>query len=183
MKNNVVRSVVATGIGTALFVVLSYVSIPVGFIPNTAIQPRVALLALVAALFGPIVGGAVGLLGHAFADAVQYGSIWWSWVAPEGVVGVLIGLFAAQYKIGIGEFGAKQIALFNIVQIVANALAWVLIAPALDILIYAEPSNKVHTQGLVAFVVNIIAVGVIGSLLAITYSKIKQKSSSLSKEE
>lgn len=182
MKKYGIRSVVAIGIGTALFIALSLVSIPVGFIPNTAIQPRVALLAFFSAVYGPIVGGAIGLLGHALADSFQYGSIWWSWVFPEGVAGVLIGLFVSKYKIELGEFGLKQIVLFNVIQVVANAIAWILVAPVLDILIYAEPSNKVFTQGAVAFVGNIITAGVLGTLLAIAYSQVKSKSSSLGKE-
>ena len=34
-----IKEVVATGIGTALFVALTEVQIPLGFIPNTALQP------------------------------------------------------------------------------------------------------------------------------------------------
>lgn len=52
-----IKEVVATGIGTALFVALTEVQIPLGFIPNTALQPRAALLAFLAAVFGPVVGG------------------------------------------------------------------------------------------------------------------------------
>lgn len=40
-----IKHVVAMGIGTALFVVLTNVQIPVGFIPNTALQTRAAVLA------------------------------------------------------------------------------------------------------------------------------------------
>lgn len=182
MKKNGIRSVVAIGIGTALFIALSLVSIPIGFIPNTSIQPRIALLSFFSAVYGPIVGGAVGLLGHALADSFQYGSIWWSWVFPEGVLGILIGLFVSKYKIERGEFGIKQILLFNVVQIVANAIAWILVAPVLDILIYAEPSNKVFTQGAFAFIGNIIVTCVLGTLLAVAYSQVKPKNSSLTKE-
>ena len=46
-----IKEVVATGIGTALFVALTQVQIPMGFIPNTSLQPRAALLAFLAALF------------------------------------------------------------------------------------------------------------------------------------
>ena len=70
-----IKEVVATGIGTALFVALTEVQIPLGFIPNTALQPRAALLAFLAAVFGPVVGGIVGLLGHAIGDALFYGSV------------------------------------------------------------------------------------------------------------
>lgn len=183
MKKTGIRSVVAIGIGTALFIVLSYVSIPLGFIPNTAIQPRAALLAFFAAIFGPIVGGAIGLLGHALADAIQYGSVWWSWVFPDALFGIIVGLFASKFLIEEGGFEKGKLVLFNIVQVIGNALAWIALAPILDILIYAEPSNKVFTQGVFAFLGNIITVGILGTLLAVAYTKVKSKSSSLNRED
>ena len=89
----------------------------------------------------------------------------------------------SKYKIREGGFGVKQAALFNLVQIIANAVAWILLAPILDIKIYAEPANKVFTQGAVAFVLNIIVIAVLGTLLAFGYSKLGAKTSSLSKED
>ncbi|MCM1175572.1 MAG: ECF-type riboflavin transporter substrate-binding protein [Blautia sp.] len=178
-----IKEVVAIGIGTALFVALTEVQIPLGFIPNTALQPRMALMGFLAAVFGPVVGGIVGLLGHALGDALFYGSVWWSWVFPEAVVGIVIGLFAKKFAIKDGGFATKEIVLFNIVQIVANALAWILVAPILDIVIYAEPASKVFAQGAWAFLGNIIIIGILGTLIAIGYSRIGGKSSSLSKED
>lgn len=178
-----VKQVVAIGIGTALFIVLTNVQIPVGFIPNTALQTRAAVLAFFAAVFGPVVGGIVGFLGHALGDALFYGSVWWSWVFPEAVFGVVVGLFAAKYKIKEGGFGGKEIAMFNVVQVIANVIAWGLVAPVLDIVIYAEPANKVFTQGVTAGILNIVIIGILGSLLLIAYSKVGAKSGSLSKED
>lgn len=178
-----IKEVVAIGIGTALFVALTEVQIPLGFIPNTALQPRAALLVFLSAVFGPIVGGAVGLIGHALGDAVFYGSVWWSWVFPEAVLGVLVGLFARKFAIREGGFGKKQIVLFNGIQILGNAIAWIGIAPLLDILIYAEPANKVFVQGAWAFLGNIIVVAILGTLIAVGYSKVGAKSSSLTKED
>lgn len=178
-----IKEVVATGIGTALFVALTEVQIPLGFIPNTSLQPRAALLAFMAAVFGPVVGGIVGLIGHALGDALFYGSVWWSWVFPEAVFGILVGLFAAKFAIKDGGFDKKGIILFNVVQVIGNAVAWIVVAPVLDILIYAEPANKVFVQGVWAFFGNIIIVGILGTLLAAGYAKIGAKSSSLSKED
>lgn len=178
-----VKEVVAIGIGTALFIVLTNVQIPVGFIPNTALQTRAAVLAFFAAVFGPVVGGIVGFLGHALGDALFYGSVWWSWVFPEAVFGVIVGLFAAKYKVKEGGFGGKEIAMFNVVQVVANVIAWGLVAPVLDIVIYAEPANKVFTQGVTAGILNIVIIGILGSLLLVAYSKVGAKSGSLSKED
>lgn len=185
MKNNkfTIQQVVAAGIGTALFVVLTEAQIPVVIVPNTALQVRAALLAFLSAVYGPVVGGIVGLLGHALGDAFFYGSIWWSWVIPDAVFGVVVGLFFKKYQIREGGFAGKQIVLFNIIQVVANAIAWVVCAPVLDILIYAEPANKVFGQGAVAFVCNAIIIAILGTLLAFAYSKIATKSSSLVKED
>jgi energy-coupling factor transport system substrate-specific component len=183
MKKFGIKEVVATGIGTALFVVLTEVQIPLVIVPNTALQVRAALLAFLAAVFGPVVGGIVGLLGHALGDALFYGSVWWSWVLPDAIFGILVGIFAKKYQIKEGGFGGKQILLFNVVQVVANALAWILVAPVLDILIYAEPADKVFAQGALAFVANIIIVAILVTLLGAAYSKIGAKSSSLSKED
>ena len=178
-----IKEVVAIGIGTALFVALTEVQVPLGFIPNTALQPRAALLAFVAAVFGPIVGGVVGLLGHALGDILFYGSAWWSWVFPDAVFGILVGLFAKKYLIKEGGFETKQCVLFNCVQFVANIVAWILLAPVLDIAIYAEPADKVFAQGFFACLGNVIIILVLSSLLALGYSKIGAKTSSLSKED
>ncbi|MBP3278920.1 MAG: ECF-type riboflavin transporter substrate-binding protein [Butyrivibrio sp.] len=179
-----IKEVVAMGIGTALFVVLTNAQIPLIVVPNTALQPRMAILAFLSAVFGPIVGAVVGLLGHALGDALFYGSVWWSWVIPEGVVGLCIGLFVNKFAVKEGGFvNGKNIILFNVVQIVANAIAWILCAPVLDILMFAEPANKVFAQGAFAFLGNIIVIGILGTILLIAYSKIVGGSNNLQKED
>ena len=183
MKKAGIREVVAAGIGTALFVVLTEVQIPLVIVPNTALQVRAALLAFMAAVYGPWVGLIMGFAGHALGDALFYGSVWWSWVFPDAVFGLVMGLFAKKFAIAEGGFGGKQIALFNIVQVAANAVAWIIVAPVLDILIYAEPANKVFAQGALAFLANIIITAILGTLLGVAYSRIGAKSSSLKKEE
>ncbi len=185
MKNGFgIKEVVAMGIGTALFVVLTNVQIPLVVVPNTALQPRMAIMAFFAAVFGPIVGGVIGFLGHALGDAIFYGSVWWSWVFPEAVVGIAVGLFASKFAVREGGFtNTKNIVLFNIVQVVSNAVAWILVAPVLDILIYSEPANKVFVQGVFAFIGNIIIIGILGTILLTVYSKISGKSSDLKVED
>ena len=183
MKKFGIKEVVATGIGTALFIVLTEVQIPLGIIPNTSMQPRAAVMAFLAAVFGPVVGGIIGLLGHALGDALFYGGVWWSWVFPDALFGIVMGIFVKKYMIKEGGFGKKEIILFNVVQVVANAVAWIIVAPILDIVIYAEPANKVFTQGAFACLGNVITVGIIGTLLGLAYTKVKAKSSSLKKED
>ncbi len=179
-----IKEVVAMGIGTALFVVLTNAQIPLVFIPNTSLQPRMAILAFFAAVFGPIVGAVVGFAGHALGDALFYGGVWWSWVIPEAVLGLAIGFFSNKFAVKEGGFTTvKSIALFNMVQIVANAVAWIVVAPVLDIVMFAEPADKVFLQGIFAFVGDIIVIGILGTLLLVGYSKIAGGSSNLRAEE
>ena len=177
-----IKEVVAMGIGTALFVVLTTVQIPIG-IPNTALQVRAAVLAFMSAVYGPVVGGVIGFAGHALGDAVFYGGVWWSWVFPDALFGIVVGLFVKKFAITTGGFDKAKMILFNIVQVVGNALAWIVLAPVLDILIYAEAPGKVFLQGAGAFLGNIIIVGVLGTLIGAVYSKTGAKNSSLQKED
>ena len=183
MKKFGIKEVVATGIGTALFVVLTEVQIPLGFIPNTSLQVRAALLTFLSAVYGPLVGGIVGFAGHALGDAFFYGSVWWSWVFPDAVFGIIVGLFAKKFAIREGGFEGGKIALFNGVQVIANAIAWIVLAPVLDIVMNAEPAKKVFVQGIFAWLGNVIIIAILGTLLAVGYTKIGAKSSSLEKED
>ena len=67
-------------------------------------------------------------------------------------------------------------------QIIGNVIAWVIVAPVLDIVIYAEPANLVFTQGIVAAISNAVSAGVIGTILLAIYSKTRSKKGSLTKE-
>jgi len=179
-----IRTVVAIGIGAAVFVILGrFASIPTP-VPNTQIETTYAFLALMSVIFGPVAGGLIGLIGHAIKDAIFYGSIWWSWVAVSAFVGFLIGYAAKKVNIDLesGVFDKKEIISFNIIQAIVQAIGWVLIAPTLDILIYVEPNLKVYTQGITAAISNIITVGVLGTLLLVAYAKTRSQTDSLTRE-
>lgn len=176
------KTIVATGLGAALFTLLfMYVKIPTG-IPETSIQTAYGIGGFFSALFGPLAGGLIAFIGHALSDSIQYGSAWWSWVIASGMTCFIIGLVYPKLKVEEGEFGVKDAVRFNIYQILANAISWILVAPLLDIIIYAEPANLVFTQGIVAAISNAISVGIIGTLLLILYSKTRSKKGSLTKE-
>ena len=82
-----------------------------------------------------------------------------------------------------GIFGGKDILTYNIYQVIANVIAWIVVAPDLDILIYGEPVNLVFVQGAIAAVSNAVSAGVIGTILLVLYSKTRAKKGSLTKEE
>lgn len=181
-KKSPVTTIVAIGIGAALFFVLGrFVAIP-SPVPNTNISIQYGLLAFMAAIFGPVAGFLIAFIGHTLIDFSYGWGIWWSWVIASGVCGALMGL--GTYKLDIeNSFKNKDILHFNLSQIVAHILAWGLIAPIFDIIIYSEPANKVFVQGLVGGLANIVTTAIVGTLLAYTYYKAKPKAGSLKKED
>ncbi len=177
------RTIVAIGIGAAIFMLLfMYVKIP-SPVPETSFQTAYGFGAFMATLFGPIAGALIAFIGHALSDAVQYGSPWWSWVIASGVAGFIFGFAFKRTKVDEGQFKGKDLLTFNLIQVIGNVIAWVVVAPVLDILIYQEPVNLVFTQGITAAIMNIISAGVIGSLLLLAYAATRTQKGSLKKSE
>ena len=134
-------------------------------------------------IVGPIAGGLIAFIGHLLSDAVQYGSPWMSWVIASGVACFITGLCHVKLNVEEGIFTVKDAVLFNVFQIVGNVIAWVLVAPVLDIVIYAEPAEYVFTQGVAAAIPNAITVAIFGTLLLFIYSKTRAKKGSLTQED
>ena len=177
-----IKSIVAIGIGAALFFVLGrFVAIP-SPIPNTTINIQYAILGLFGVIFGPVVGVLAGLIGHILID-LSWGSPQWSWIIASAVYGLIIGFSSKYVKIEEGNFGKKEIIGFNVCQIIGHAAAWIVVAPVLDILIYSEPVNKVFAQGAFAAVSNIVSTAIVGTILLAAYAKTRTGAGSLKKED
>ncbi len=184
MENNksTLTNIVAVGIGAAVFFILGrFLSIPTG-IPNTSFETTYPFLALIGVIYGPVVAGLVGFLGHAIKDLLTYG-LWWSWVIASGVTGLGYGFIGRRLKVETGVFDGKAIVKFIVGETIVNLICWALIAPGLDILIYSEPANKVFLQGLVSAGLNSIAVAVLGTILIKAYAATQTQSGSLTRED
>ena len=182
MKKFSVKTIVAIGIGAALFFVLGrFVAIP-SPVPNTNISTQYGLLGFLSVVFGPVAGALIGLIGHALIDFSYGWGIWWSWVIASAVFGLLVGIGAKITKMNKAEIGKKGLIKFNIVQVVSHVICWGVVAPALDILIYNEPLEKLFAQGLFAGISNAVTTAIIGSILCIAYAATKTKDGSLTKE-
>ena len=183
MKKFSVKTIVATGIGAALFFVLGrFVAIPSG-IPNTNISIQYGLLAFIAAVYGPIAGLLSGLIGHFFIDFSYGWGVWWSWVISSALFGLVMGFATRKFTLEDGQFSKRDAIGFNVAQVICNLLAWAVIAPVLDIVMYAEPANKVFVQGLGSAAINAVATAVVGTLLLFAYAAAKPKKGSLKKED
>ncbi len=175
-----VRNVVAIGIGSSVFLILGrFGSIPTG-IPNTNLEISYAFLALMSLIYGPYSGLLIGFVGHTLKDMLFFGTPWFSWIIASSIIGFIIGIGSKFIK--LNKFNKLEILKFNLLQIIANVISWMVLAPTLDVLIYPEPLNKVFIQGIFASISNIFTVSTVGTIFLIIYSKSKIKEGSLYKE-
>ena len=170
MKNFAVKTIVAIGIGAALFFVLStYIAIPTP-IPNLKLSVHYPVIGVMAMLFGPLAGCLMGLIGHFLSDLASGWGVWWSWVAGSAFFGLAMGFVGYKIDLSKGE-------------IIAHLISWGLIAPGLDSLIYNEPVEKIFLQGAVGSVGNILSTAVVGTILCFAYASTRAKKGSLKKED
>jgi len=173
-----VKQIVATAVGAALFFILArFLSFPV--FANTYLTLQYAAAGFFAAVFGPVSGLLICFIGHTLTD-LSYGyGIWWSWVIASALVGLGSGFLVKSGKIEEGEFENKDAVRFIVGSLIVHAVAWGLVAPVLDILIYAEPADKVFVQGIIAGAGNFVITAVVGTLLIVGYSRTRVKTGSL----
>jgi class 3 adenylate cyclase/uncharacterized membrane protein len=172
-KKSFLKFAAAIGMGAVLMFLLNrYLALPTG-VPDTSLQLGIPLLAVFAAVLGPIAGFLIGFIGHALVDISWggLGGVWWSWVISSAFFALLVGSFRKFFRIEAGGFGVKQALLFNGIQAVANVAAYVFVARILDLFMYHEPFGKLTLQGFVAAGINIAAVLILGTTLAVGYSK------------
>ena len=105
------------------------------------------------------------------------------WVADMDFRAAPAIVDALRRRVDEGVFGKGDIIRYNIYQIIGNIIAWIIVAPVLDIVIYAEPVNLVFTQGVVAAITNAISAGVIGTVLLLLYSKTRAGKGTLKQED
>lgn len=104
MKNSKTRRLAVNAMLSAMYVVLSLVSIK---LPNMKLTLDSLPILVAAALLGPIDGMAVGLLGSFINQMLSYGFTVTTplWILPAGVRGIIVGLYAKHhgFNMSLGE--------------------------------------------------------------------------------
>ena len=183
MKNNSIRTVVATGIGAAHFIIICiFVNIPI--FGNTSIQLQYAVQVLFSVIFGSrsIIGFFMGFIGHALKDGIQYGNISWAWVLASGITGLVIGLFGKKYDVTMGKFSVMSMIWFNLAQALGLLIAYGVVTPIGDKIQFAQAWSYLYAQSFVAGVANFITIAIGGTLLLAIYASSRTQSGSLTKD-
>lgn len=175
------KTVVAIGIGAALYAALSAISVPVG--PNTSFRIAIALLPIFGAFFGPTAGFLIGFIGHALNDAFMYGGVWWSWVFLSAMMGLFGGFVCFDKKFDPihGVCTKINIVMMYVWAIVGMAVGS-LAAFLGDVYLYGEPAGKVYIQIILANLSNLTVIAVIGIPAVIVIAKTKARNRGLKKD-
>lgn len=172
------KSVVAIGIGAALYAALSYIAIPIG--PNTSFRISVALLTIFGAIFGPVVGFLVGFIGHALNDALMWGSVWWSWVFLSAIMGLFAGFVTMDKKFDVLSGKIEKKHYFSLyIYSALSILAASFVAYLGDVFLYGEPADKVWLQIIIAAVSNFAVIAVVGIPSIIALAKMRKNTRGL----
>ncbi len=119
---------------------------------------------------GPIVGGLIGFLGYIVAKLLSHQMYYWGWAAANMVVGLGIGMYADRYYLPDGDFKGQKMIVFNLIQIIANGCAFLLVYPLSEVFLYENPIKRSLRTGIEMFAVNSCVVGIGATLIGILYS-------------
>ncbi len=178
-----VKIVVLTAIGAALYGVGGLPIFGIPIFAETTLKPAMAILAIFAGLYGPVVGFLVGVIGHLITDLFAGWGVWLTWVLGSGIVGIVIGLLPklTSNRLEKGEFPGKDIVLFILLALIGN-IGGFSISALLDFILYKEPAGKVIAQAAIAGSTNTILIAIIGTAILVMIAKRKKASTGLSEE-
>ncbi|MEM0912643.1 MAG: ECF-type riboflavin transporter substrate-binding protein [Pseudomonadota bacterium] len=181
--NFTAKTVVLIAIGAALYGIGGLPMFGVPIFANTTLKPAMAVLALFAVLFGPVVGFLVGFIGHWVTDLFAGWGVWLTWILGSGIVGLLIGFFPKLTKdrLSQGLFETRDFMAFIVLTAVGNVVGYSCSA-FLDNVLYAEPFVKVFTQMVIIAGGNTILISIVGFFILKSVAKRNQQRLNLKEE-
>lgn len=128
------------------------------------VRPQLVVLVVAAATLGPLEGVATGLLGELWLGLAT-GAVWWSVALAAGFIGFAMGWFCHTQDIAEGWFSGSAARKLVLVALPVNLAAWLLVCPALDLLLYREALDNFLLRGLREALLGFLLCAVAGTLL------------------
>ena len=177
------KTIVGVAIGAALFgVLMVYGGIRV--FTNTSLTSAMIVVAVVAALFGPLPAALTAGIGNVLADLIGGWGFWFDWSIGNFVLGFFVGLiplYGARVEDGI--FKVKHAVFYVISVLLGNIIGFGLVTPVLTVLFYSSELTITWLQAFSAIVSNGIVLIVIGIPLLFILAKRNAKKTNLSVED
>lgn len=113
------QTLVLSALLMAMHIVLSYFSLD---LPLMKINLSPLPIIIAGMMFGPVIGGTVGILGSLLYQMLKFGidPTTILWIIPVGVRGLLIGLYAKMRKFQINKI--EMVLLIVVTSLVATVL-------------------------------------------------------------
>ncbi|MGC5327383.1 ECF transporter S component [Brevibacillus sp. SYSU BS000544] len=161
-------------IATLSYTVLSLITADI-LIAQNSFRPAIALLAVFAAIEGPLFGFIVGFIGNVGVDWFE-GSFWWHWSVGNGIIGLIIGLLylVPGYHPRKGEITFAHYVMFMILSAVGNYVGLIL-ASLVDVwLNQVDFISAVFQWAFTPATVNVLMIGTLGVGGLYLYARMKK---------
>ena len=167
MRKFSVKTIIVSVIAVAVFLLLGrLLSVP-------SLYVLYGIFAFAAAVFGPIAGLLIGLAGR-FLSFLHIGSggfgIAWGQVIAAGIFGLLTGIACRRFTLYDGQLSKRDLAGFNIAQILCCILSLVLVEPLLGWIMEKKPYITLLTLSLKPAAFCILGTAVTGTVLLFIYA-------------
>ena len=136
-----ITEIIASAVGVLLFVLLEWFEkqgMASGLIESAVygwLQPRMVIVTLVAALFGPVSGLVCGVGGSLLINSMFESFISYTEVMVIGLYGYAIGRMYGKFKVYDGSFGIREFVDFGAVTLATSIFCGVIMMPMLGFLI------------------------------------------------
>ncbi len=156
--------------GSGLTVLVGNIDFGISAGIHRIFQPEAVIAASFALISGPIVGGLIGFIGYIAMRLVSHQVYYWGWALANLIVGLGIGLYSGSFHVRDGEFRGKNIALFVMIQLIAEAIGFMLVYPLSEVLLYQISIQDGMRIGTMTFLLNSLVVCVGAGLFGMIYS-------------
>ena len=126
---------------------------------------RIVVLAIVSALFGPVVGFTVGISGTLMVCFITYGNAEVVQIVADAIFSTIIGMHADKYGVLTGKFTGIKLLDFNMVLLMANIFCSIIFPPISILLIFGGNLTDIVMTGIKAAFSNSLATGVVCTIL------------------
>ncbi|UFJ39423.1 ECF transporter S component [Brevibacillus humidisoli] len=127
---------------SVLYAFLSYATAGIEVGDTAHFRPAIAILAVTAAIFGPVTGFFVGFLGNMGVDLLLQ-DIWWHWSVANGIIGFITGLLyvVPGYQPRQGQMLGMHLVMFVVLAAAGNYTGLTL-AALLDVMVSETPFQE-----------------------------------------